>query len=96
MRPLLVCQNIKNWIIYFYSPKKFPHVTARQENSFYNGSKEGSQTQEHGVDLAVFDLAAIFSATNKFSFSNKIGEGGFGPVYKVTTSVYYSLSWRFI
>lgn len=55
---------------------------ARQENSFYNGSKEGSQTQEHGVDLPVFDLAAIFSATDKFSFTNKIGEGGFGPVYK--------------
>ncbi|KAI4308354.1 hypothetical protein L6164_031437 [Bauhinia variegata] len=29
-----------------------------------------------------FDLATIEAATNKFSDENKIGEGGFGPVYK--------------
>lgn len=30
-----------------------------------------------------FDLATIQVATNKFSEDNKIGEGGFGEVYKV-------------
>nr|POE95698.1 g-type lectin s-receptor-like serine/threonine-protein kinase [Quercus suber] len=30
----------------------------------------------------VFSLADIEAATNKFSFENKLGEGGFGPVYK--------------
>ncbi|CAA3011168.1 receptor kinase At5g39000 [Olea europaea subsp. europaea] len=29
-----------------------------------------------------FDLATIVAATNNFSQPNKIGEGGFGPVYK--------------
>lgn len=28
-------------------------------------------------------ITMIEVATNNFSFSNKIGEGGFGPVYKV-------------
>ena len=30
-----------------------------------------------------FDMISIAEATNQFSDSNKIGEGGFGPVYKV-------------
>nr|POE83770.1 cysteine-rich receptor-like protein kinase 25 [Quercus suber] len=29
-----------------------------------------------------FDLSTILSATNNFSDENKLGEGGFGPVYK--------------
>ncbi|KAF9595502.1 hypothetical protein IFM89_000590, partial [Coptis chinensis] len=32
--------------------------------------------------LPLYDLATIATATNNFSLSNKIGEGGFGPVYK--------------
>ncbi|XP_076917589.1 G-type lectin S-receptor-like serine/threonine-protein kinase RKS1 [Bidens hawaiensis] len=34
------------------------------------------------VDLDVFDLNAISAATNNFSPLNKLGEGGFGSVYK--------------
>ena len=30
-----------------------------------------------------FDLSTILTATNNFSDLNKLGEGGFGPVYKV-------------
>uniref|UniRef100_A0A7N2L117 non-specific serine/threonine protein kinase n=1 Tax=Quercus lobata TaxID=97700 RepID=A0A7N2L117_QUELO len=33
-------------------------------------------------NLQVFSLADIEAATNKFSFENKLGEGGYGPVYK--------------
>jgi hypothetical protein len=29
------------------------------------------------------DLSTIKSATDNFSEENKLGEGGFGPVYKV-------------
>lgn len=32
-----------------------------------------------------FDFGYIEAATNNFSDSNKLGEGGFGPVYKVTS-----------
>ncbi|KAG8384592.1 hypothetical protein BUALT_Bualt04G0133900 [Buddleja alternifolia] len=34
------------------------------------------------VKLHHFDWASIAAATNQFSSSNKVGEGGFGPVYK--------------
>jgi len=35
------------------------------------------------LDLPLFDLSAITSATDNFSEMNQIGEGGFGPVYRV-------------
>ncbi|KAG9454243.1 hypothetical protein H6P81_007147 [Aristolochia fimbriata] len=35
-----------------------------------------------GVDLPLIDLATIEAATNDFSDFNKLGEGGYGPVYK--------------
>ncbi|XP_050371454.1 G-type lectin S-receptor-like serine/threonine-protein kinase At1g67520 isoform X2 [Argentina anserina] len=35
-----------------------------------------------GQDLSVFSYASIIAATCNFSNENKLGEGGFGPVYK--------------
>ncbi|KAJ4839038.1 hypothetical protein Tsubulata_025657, partial [Turnera subulata] len=35
-------------------------------------------------ELPLFDLATLASATNNFSTTNKLGKGGFGPVYKGT------------
>ncbi|KAL8259885.1 hypothetical protein R6Q59_027838 [Mikania micrantha] len=35
-----------------------------------------------GSDMVVFSYAAIVAATNDFSDENKLGRGGFGPVYK--------------
>ncbi|KAJ0256791.1 G-type lectin S-receptor-like serine/threonine-protein kinase [Hirschfeldia incana] len=33
-------------------------------------------------ELPLFELNTIVTATNNFAFLNKLGEGGFGPVYK--------------
>ena len=35
------------------------------------------------VESLQFDFVTIESATNNFSEDNKLGEGGFGQVYKV-------------
>ncbi|KAL5804641.1 hypothetical protein ACOSQ3_031441 [Xanthoceras sorbifolium] len=35
-----------------------------------------------GHNLKVYCVSSIMDATNGFSFENKLGEGGFGPVYK--------------
>ncbi|EHA8589192.1 hypothetical protein COCNU_scaffold008462G000040 [Cocos nucifera] len=43
-----------------------------------NECKEGKDWE-----LPLFDLGTIIAATNNFSIENKLGQGGFGPVYKV-------------
>ena len=40
------------------------------------------ENDQEGLELPLFDLATICSATDNFSNQNKLGEGGFGPVYK--------------
>lgn len=42
---------------------------------------EDGMNQEKGAEL--FDFAIIETATDKFSNANMLGQGGFGPVYKV-------------
>jgi hypothetical protein len=32
----------------------------------------------------LYDLSTVTDATNNFSGNNKLGEGGFGPVFRVT------------
>ncbi|XP_042409457.1 G-type lectin S-receptor-like serine/threonine-protein kinase At4g27290 [Zingiber officinale] len=39
-------------------------------------------TEETDLDLPLFDLDTITEATQNFSPSNKLGQGGYGPVYK--------------
>ncbi|KAE8724446.1 G-type lectin S-receptor-like serine/threonine-protein kinase RKS1 [Hibiscus syriacus] len=45
------------------------------------GEKEVDESRRNG-DLPFFDFSAIAAATNNFSTDNKLGQGGFGPVYK--------------
>jgi hypothetical protein len=37
-----------------------------------------------GHDINFFSYASILEATMDFSPENKLGQGGYGPVYKVT------------
>ncbi|CAI0439123.1 unnamed protein product [Linum tenue] len=39
-------------------------------------------SREHDLELPLFDFSTIATATDLFSESRKLGEGGFGPVYK--------------
>jgi hypothetical protein len=41
-----------------------------------------------------FDFGTIEAATNKFSADNKLGEGGFGEVFKVIRYYFIVLSVR--
>lgn len=36
--------------------------------------------------LPQFSFSSISTSTSNFSLENKLGEGGFGPVYKVTST----------
>ncbi|KAK1407061.1 hypothetical protein QVD17_38672 [Tagetes erecta] len=41
-----------------------------------------NESQKEDLELPLFRLSEIVKATHNFSFNNKLGEGGYGPVYK--------------
>ncbi|KAM3714656.1 hypothetical protein ACJW31_01G350300 [Castanea mollissima] len=43
-----------------------------------------SEGWNEDMELPIFDLITISNATDNFAIKNKLGEGGFGPVYKGT------------
>ncbi|XP_056158449.1 G-type lectin S-receptor-like serine/threonine-protein kinase At4g03230 isoform X2 [Syzygium oleosum] len=47
-------------------------------------SQQFEEDDKKGIDVPFFDLEIILQATNNFSDENKLGRGGFGPVYKAT------------
>ncbi|KAL3503313.1 hypothetical protein ACH5RR_037762 [Cinchona calisaya] len=47
-----------------------------------NDKKYTSERHKKDLELPLFDLSRIIKATNNFSSDNKLGEGGYGPVYK--------------
>jgi len=43
----------------------------------------GEMSRDKLQELLKFDFQKVATATNNFDLSNKLGQGGFGPVYKV-------------
>ncbi|KAL1346110.1 hypothetical protein AAHE18_08G166400 [Arachis hypogaea] len=65
------------------------HLTYKQSDSRRKREKVHNQDYRCGqrkeeVDWPTFDFQTIVNATANFSSDNKVGEGGFGPVYKGT------------
>ncbi|KAJ0733705.1 putative protein kinase RLK-Pelle-DLSV family [Helianthus annuus] len=59
--------------------------TKQQQQATYSNKFRHDPENESGdedLELPVFGLSTILTATNNFSANNKLGEGGFGPVYK--------------
>lgn len=59
-------------------------------------SERGNEYQNHDInmigdslnrvrleELSLLDLEKLAAATNNFHWNNKLGQGGFGPVYRV-------------
>lgn len=49
--------------------------------------ENNNEGEQEDSDLPLYDLATIVHATNDFSNDTKLGQGGFGPVYKVCVFV---------
>ncbi|KAM3342240.1 hypothetical protein P3S68_027206 [Capsicum galapagoense] len=51
----------------------------------YKRKKKKKLQLKEDFELQMFQLSTLTRTTNDFSLTNKIGEGGFGPVYKYQT-----------
>jgi hypothetical protein len=61
---------------------KFFFITVKTERS-RSIDYQNNEGQKEDLELPFLDLSTIACATNNFAI-NKLGEGGFGSVYKVS------------
>lgn len=45
------------------------------------------ESHDEELELPVFEFSTLVKATDNFAMKNKLGEGGFGLVYKVTNLI---------
>nr|KJB07568.1 hypothetical protein B456_001G030200 [Gossypium raimondii] len=62
--------------------KKDAEYKAKNSKSKANLMTEAGDFNSNAPNLMVYRFSDIEVATNRFSFENKLGEGGYGPVYK--------------
>ncbi|PSR96329.1 G-type lectin S-receptor-like serine/threonine-protein kinase [Actinidia chinensis var. chinensis] len=65
---------------YMWKKKQKPKREGLKRHQGYHHK----ETTNEDLELPLFDLDTIVCATNNFAINNKLGEGGFGPVYKGT------------
>ncbi|KAJ4726192.1 S-receptor-like serine/threonine-protein kinase [Melia azedarach] len=66
----------------YYIHKRRRKSVEKAEHS--RGTDRENEDQNQDMELPLFELDTIVKATNNFSANKKLGEGGFGPVYKGT------------
>ncbi|CAN0896951.1 G-type lectin S-receptor-like serine/threonine-protein kinase At4g03230, partial [Linum grandiflorum] len=54
----------------------------KRVKEFINSGNEFGEDDKRDLNVPFFDLDCILAATDFFSIDNKLGQGGFGPVYK--------------
>lgn len=54
------------------------------EGVFSSNREQTGESNMDDLELPLFDFNTITMATNNFSDENKLGQGGFGIVYKVS------------
>ncbi|KAL5972899.1 hypothetical protein ACLOJK_039705 [Asimina triloba] len=72
------------FLCHWWNRKVKSEVTVEEALNLHSStaSDERILSETNGADLPFFSFAAIEAATDNFAPSNKLGQGGFGPVYK--------------
>lgn len=63
-----------------YLTKSLNHILVRR---WHDKGDYNNESNNDEFELPVFDLSTLNKATDNFLIGNKLGEGGFGPVFKV-------------
>ncbi|KAI3731054.1 hypothetical protein L1987_62237 [Smallanthus sonchifolius] len=76
-------------VLTFYTRRKWKKRSdtereGKPEKALGKDYKGNSSNQMGSVEVSLFSLSKISRATNDFSVDSKLGEGGFGPVYKIS------------
>jgi hypothetical protein len=71
-----------------FMPNRAPTISGMKKGNHRKDCDNEGQNED--MELPIFDLTAIANATGNFSSNNKLGEGGYGPVYKVNRNI---LTW---
>ncbi|KAK1375554.1 Receptor-like serine/threonine-protein kinase [Heracleum sosnowskyi] len=69
------------FLIYVFRNRK---LRGKGLMTFKPDNDSGNKEEGDDLELPLIEFELIAKATNKFSLNNKLGEGGFGPVYKGT------------
>ncbi|KAL1537428.1 G-type lectin S-receptor-like serine/threonine-protein kinase isoform X1 [Salvia divinorum] len=71
-------------VIWLGSRRRFAKKKSGLAEQQHDGptEDENARAGDEDVSLPLMDFITISTSTNEFSFANKIGEGGFGSVYK--------------
>ncbi|CAL5393213.1 unnamed protein product [Camellia sinensis] len=73
-------------LIVYLRKRKMKNSQLNKEGILMHKSGHGytDKTQNEDLELPLFDLTTIADSTNNISINNKLGEGGFEPIYKDT------------
>uniref|UniRef100_A0ACD5TL13 Uncharacterized protein n=2 Tax=Avena sativa TaxID=4498 RepID=A0ACD5TL13_AVESA len=77
--PTLVAATL---IAAFFISRRRQRSTTQEKEPYHSYSSEGHDSES--VDSMMMDISTLRAATGDFAESNKLGEGGFGVVYKGT------------
>lgn len=73
-----LCEEVPLFFSRFHSFLFFSVLLA-----LISGHNNTDESQKEDLQLPLLELTTIEKATDNFSINNKLGQGGFGPVYKV-------------
>ncbi|XP_058779978.1 G-type lectin S-receptor-like serine/threonine-protein kinase At4g03230 isoform X2 [Vicia villosa] len=88
---ILTCIGVLAYVTRNKIAHKFDKVSIRIQESLYDSEKHvkdliglGNLEENEGesIEVPYYTFRSIQAATNNFSDSNKLGQGGYGPVYK--------------